>query len=353
MSKRPNGAGNVYRRKSGTWTARVVDHYKLGEDNVLRPVWKTKGGFRTKKDALLYLPTLISQKKNEHPPQELKKLFEMWKESYKNRVSAKTIEGYSHAFQHFSDYHYKKIDTISTTDLQNCIDKCQKGKRTKQLMKVIANLLCKFAMDDNQISRNPAANLYVGDDETTHYEPLTEEELEKIEKSGLEYADYVVALCYLGHRPAEFFALRKADYHEENGICYLIGGAKTAAGRGRAVTIPPKVLPIIKRRLAVPGTDLLFPRADRRTNGELAGTYSAMPVRYFNHLVWHPMMQKLRIEGKVPYATRHTYANKIKRVEGDEKDKARLMGHAQYSTTQEHYQTTNLEERNAITSQLG
>ena len=63
-------------------------------------------------------------------------------------------------------------------------------------------------------------------------------------------------------------------------------------------------------------------------------------------------MEKLGIVGKVPYATRHTYANKIKAVVGDEKDKAGLMGHASYDTTRKHYQTTSLPEAKAITDQI-
>lgn len=349
--KRPNGTGNAYRRGK-TWTARCVDHY-VPADNAdgFKPVWKTKGGFRTKKDAINYLPELIRSVRNEHPPAPFLEVFEAWKGSYTDRISAKTMEGYVSAFRHFEPLHYIRIDTISTTDLQRCITECKHGKRTKQLMKVIAGLVFKYAMDDSQIQRNPAENIYIGKDETTHYAPLTEEELARVEASGLPYSDYVVAMCYLGHRPAEFFALKKTDLHREGQICYLIGGIKTEAGKDRAVTIPPKIMPIIQRRLAVEGTDLLFPRQDKTRAGAPAG-FSEMPVRYFNKFVWHPLMDALGLEGRVPYATRHTYANKIKRATGDEKDKAGLMGHASYDTTRTHYQTTSLEEKAAITDQM-
>ena len=63
-------------------------------------------------------------------------------------------------------------------------------------------------------------------------------------------------------------------------------------------------------------------------------------------------MDSLGIVGKVPYATRHTYANKMKGISGDEKDKAGLMGHASYDTTRKHYQTTSLAEKKAITDQM-
>jgi len=353
-TKRPNGTGNVYPR-GNTWTARVVDHYtKVEADGIkyLRPVWKTKGGFKAKRDALNYLPTLKQETINEHPPVGFEENYKAWKAAYENRVSAKTMEGYAGAFKHYKKFHGVRIDRVSTVDLQSCIDSCTAGKRTKQLMKIVAGLVFKYAIDDNQITRNAAANLYIGDDETKHYEPLTEDELKRVAESGLPYADYVVAMCYLGHRPTEFFAFKKEDYHEEGETRYIVGGIKTEAGKNRAVTIPPKILPIIKARLEVEGTDLLFPRYDLNRKGKLTGTLSQMPERYFNKYVWKPMMDKLGIVGKVPYATRHTYANKMKGLTGDEKDKAALMGHASYDTTRKHYQSTSLEEQKRITDQM-
>lgn len=350
---RGNGQGSAFKRPDRNgWYARVVIGWKIvGEPPHSVPIYKTKGGFKTKKDAISYLPELQKATVTEHKPEAFIKNFEMWKEQYSKRVSDKTIEGYESAFKHFAALHYKRIDNLTANELQQCIDDCPHGKRTKSLMKGVASLVCKYAMDSNQIVKNPAENLYIGDDETTHYEPLSEEELAMIERSGLEYAEYIVAMCYLGHRPTEFWNFKKTDYYIEGDTHFLVGGIKTKAGKNRAVTIPPKILPIIKKRLSVEGTDLLFPRRDKNRKGEFTG-YSVMPERYFNKFIWKPMMDQLGIVGKVPYAARHTYANKMKRVSGDEKDKAALMGHASYETTRKHYQTTSLKEIKAITDQI-
>lgn len=359
-TKRPNGTGNVYPRGS-TWTARVVDHYEdvIDEDGTkrLRPVWKTKGGFKTKRDAINYIPTLVAETphNHDHPVRKFKENFEAWEAAYSTRVGKSTMSGYKSAFKHFSSLHNVSMDKISASDLQRCVDKCEFGKRIKQLMKITAGLVCKYAIDDQQITVNPAANIWTGNEETKHFEPLTDEEVTKVWESGLEYSDYVIAMCYLGHRPVELFAFKKEDLHcdeDENGnkTYYIVGGAKTTAGKTRAVTIPPKVLPILQARAEVPGTDWLFPRVRKDKDGN--PVYDQMPVSYFSKFVWKPMMEKLGIVGKVPYATRHTYANKIKHVSGDEKDKAGLMGHASYEITREHYQTTNLEDKKAITDQM-
>ena len=70
---------------------------------------------------------------------------------------------------------------------------------------------------------------------------------------------------------------------------------------------------------------------------------------YFRNMIFKPMMEKLGIEGhKVPYAARHTFSNKLKKVDGDDIDKAALMGHSNYTFTQTNYQDTNLDELAAL-----
>lgn len=347
MPKRANGTGNAYKR-GDTWTARVVDHWEPSPTSKsgLKPVWKTKGGFARKRDAQNYCADLIRQKRHDHPPKTFKANYDAWSAVYAQRVSTKTMEGYKQAFAHFAPLHYVKIDRISAVDLQKCIDDSGKGKRTRQLMKVTAGLVFKYAVDDDQVLKNCAQNLYIEDQETNHYEPLTDQEIDSIARSGEQYADYIVALCYLGHRPSEFFAFRKSDYYKADNVSYIKGGIKTEAGKSRIVPIPERIQPIIDRRIAVEGTDLLFPRYDH------GGTFSEMPTRYFNKFVWKPLMDKLGIVGKVPYSTRHTYSNKIKNISGSDKDKAQLMGHADYETTKKHYQSTSLAELKALSDQI-
>ena len=64
------------------------------------------------------------------------------------------------------------------------------------------------------------------------------------------------------------------------------------------------------------------------------------------------MMKRLGITDRVPYSTRHTYSNKIKGIEGADRDKADLMGHSSYELTKKVYQTTSIEDRKKITDKL-
>ena len=340
-----NGLGSAYKR-GNTWTAKAIIGWRIREsDGKKVPITKYQGGFASRKEAMAYIPTLLQ--KPVIKIQTFYEVYERWKIQHAERVDSVTMGCYTAAFRYFKDVHHQKITDVTAIKLQKCIDNCPNGKRTKQNMKAVAGLVMKYAIDDRQISVNAAQNLYIGNDPTTHHAPITEAELEIIRKAFYveRYAKYVYAMCYLGFRPTEFLTLKKDDYYVDKDTHFLVAGIKTDAGKDRAVTIPPKILPIIQERLAVEGTNLLFPR-DRN------GKYDVMSEDYFRDFIFKPMMERLGIKGRTPYSARHTYSNKIKRVKGADRDKAELMGHTDYELTKKVYQSTDLEERKKITDQL-
>ena len=62
-TKRGNGTGSVYRRND-KWVAEITRGYRE-ENGTMKRVISRKCGFRTKKEALDYLPTLAGQKKRD------------------------------------------------------------------------------------------------------------------------------------------------------------------------------------------------------------------------------------------------------------------------------------------------
>lgn len=338
IRRRGNGQGSVYRIGS-KWAAVVVLGWHEG-----KPVRVKRQGFRTKKEALEALPGLRARERRE--VESLAQIYERWKTQHEKRAGASTMACYTAAWKHFAGIQYMLVDQVVKSDLQDCINSCTAGKRTKQNMRTLAGLLMRFAMDEQEIARNPAENLWTGDDVTTHRSPITEEELKRIWQSGLPYSDYIVAMCYLGYRPGEFCGLRKDQMIEQDGIRYFRAGIKTEAGKDRAVTIPPVIWPIIEKQLSLE-SDYMFPVKQKRRD-----SWQRMSSAYFRENVFNPIMAALGIEGKVPYGARHTYSNKLKGIAGASRDKAELMGHADYSFTEKVYQTSDLESMRRITDQM-
>ena len=359
-----NGTGSAYQRPGQrTWTAEVVVGWRelppFSPDNPENkkqriPIKKTKGGFKTKNDALAYIPKLKNQRDESHLT--LQQVYEAWEPWYSPRVDPSTMAGYRAAYAYFKKLHETKITEISAGDLQACMDACPKGKRTHQNMKVVAGLIWKYAKSKHIVSQVESETLYTGRGRSVKREALTDIEVEKIRQAiGVyRYAEYIFCLCYLGYRPGEMLELRKDQVIEHKGRLFLVEGKKTDAGRNRTVPVHQKIDDIIRDRLMVPGTDLVFPqytfaKASKKAPVPLFTGFKQMSDNYFREMVFKPICAALGIaEGKVPYGARHTFSNKLKDAEGADIDKAALMGHSDYTFTQTKYQSTDLDELAAV-----
>ena len=356
-----NGTGTAYKRGSG-WTAEAVVGWRELPDDLMDPankkqrvpIKRTKGGFPTKAAALAYIPTLKNAK--DESILTLQQVYDAWEPWYSPRVDPSTMAGYRAAFAYYGSLYSRRIVTITAGDLQQCMDDCPRGKRTHQNMKVVAGLIWKYAKDKHIVSQVESENLYTGKGKSKKREALTDLEVEKIRQAiGADrYAEYIFCLCYLGFRPGEMLEIRKDQVIDHDGRLFISEGKKTEAGIGRTVPVHQRIESIIRERLYIPGTDLLFPqytfaKASRKRPVAHFTGFRQMSDNYFREMVFKPICARLGIaEGKVPYAARHTFSNKLKNAEGDDRDKAALIGHSDYTFTQTKYQSTDLDELAAV-----
>lgn len=333
---RGNGEGTVYKR-GATWTAcaTVYDPHRRS---------KTKGGFSTKREAYVYAQKLRRQLLGSERVEDdttFEQLYERWFPYYEPRVGKTTMDGHKSAFTWFRSIHGRPFVLVTAEDLQNCVDACPRGKRTKENMKSLAMQLCKFAGAIQLCDKNYAQYIYCGNEQEGTREALTLQEVAKVKEAveqGIPYADFVLCLIYTGFRPGEMLALKKSNYNEKDH--FFIGGGKTAAGTDRTVPVSPQIQPIIDRLMSKPG-EYVFSRDDG----------SQMTDSYFRRQCFYPLMRELGINGKVPYSCRHTFANLLKNVSGSDTDKAKLMGHADASMTK-YYQSADYESLRAIIDRI-
>ena len=347
---RGNGQGTAYRR-GRTWTAKVILRYEhiQNEDGTetLKAIPKTKGGFKTKTEALQYCEVMRKSPTKVESKESFRQIYERWLIFYESRIKETTMACYKAAFKYYKQIEHYRMVTITPEDLQKCVDECPKGRSTKDDMRTICSLVYKYAMQNGIVETNQAQFLFAGKEKKGKRPPFTTEELEMVRKAVGEYpyADYVYFLCYTGFRPNEFLMLKKDAYHEVelNGetVPLLIGGFKTEAGTDRIVTISPKVQGILKARMDTEG-EYIFPRID---DGMM------MDDEYFRRRCFVPLMEKLGITGKVPYSCRHTFADLLKKVYGSDTDKAELIGHADASMTK-YYQSADYASMKGITDAL-
>ena len=382
-SGRANGSGSVY-MVGKTWTASLVDGYSLTEEGKPKPNLFKRGGFKTKRDALNFIPVLQAAAQGKVKADErktlfdrcvalpldeavelakawsrrspladitFKELFERWEPFYEGRIAETTMVGYRAAFKHFSPIHNLPFAQLYVDEMQDCFDECKKGRRTKEVMKALAHLLYKYAVQLRLVDRDMAEFLYVGNERKGTRPALTAQHLSLIERylGKSMAADYTYCLCYTGFRPNEMLSLRKEAYHPDDDGGYFVGGFKTEAGTDRIVPVSPKIQPIIQRLMAS-DSPYIFPKPD----GKL------MDDGYFRDNLFYPLMANLGIQPMpseecpavyVPYSCRHTFATLMKNVSGADKDKTALMGHTNIVMTQ-HYQDTDMASLRAIINSL-
>ena len=340
--RRGNGEGTVYKRGK-TWTARIVTGWWVDDSLVAHPHLRTKGGFRTKKEALDYIPTL---RKGINPDQDItfQHLYERWVTMHEDKVGVATMKQYASAFKHFKPVWGLRFCDLGTDDLQSCLDDMEKGRRTKELMKSLAGSLYKYAASRKIVDHNYAQYLYVGKEKHGTHPAFTTKQIAlicKAAENGDARAVYTYCLIYLGFRPNEMLSLTRDAYHKEEGAEYLIGGGKTEAGTDRTVPISPKIKPYLYQ-LILKADPYIFPRED----GKL------MDDKWFRDRYFYPLLADLLIQPMpdkehpavlVPYSCRHTFANLLKNVEGANKDKASLIGHTDYAFTEKRYQSAEME----------
>lgn len=344
-TRRGNGLGTVYRR-GNTWVAEITRGYKM-EDGVERRVAAKKGGFKTKKEALEYLPQLRGQKKREKQI-TWRKLYELWLPTH--RASKSTIDCYRSAEIHFAAVDFLRLEDIEIDDLQECLDDCPKGKRTRQNMRTLCGLMYKYAIPRGYASLNMASYLVVTGESGVSRASFAPEQLETIRKAigVVPYADYIYCMCYLGFRPSEFLTLKIEDYNAKAKT--LTGGAKTEAGKNRVVTISPKIQPMIDGIVAGRTQGALF--CSRETG-------QAINYDYYRDAIFYPTLDRIGIANPVedgrhkysPHTCRHTFATLLKSVQAADKDKLELIGHTSAEMLR-YYQDVSVEDLRKITDAI-
>ena len=350
--RRSNGEGCVIKR-GRTYSIRITTGWEIRDGRAVQ-LFREKGGFRTQKAALEYLPAIREESRKPRGIDYSRILFDdlyhKFIERHEKRVTRSTLQCYTSAHKYYTDIYQIPFADLNTEDWQLCIDDCPRGIRTKQNMKALGTLMYKLAAELRVFGVNTDTNfaslVWLPADDSESRQPFTLKELQTIRagaSSGIPYADWVLAMCYTGFRPSEFLALTKNAFSLEQWT--LRGGAKTEAGKNRIVPVHPLIRPIISRRMLTPGEFLFSVHPDKATT-----------LNHFRQECFYPALDAMGIQpqprpgekpGRTPYSTRHTFATLMKGVPGADRDKAALMGHTSYEMTL-HYQHEDFESLRQI-----
>ena len=178
---RGNGQGSVYQLPSKKWIAVKTVGYELDESGRMKRLTRSKSGFRTKKEALDYLPKLDDSKAARTKGLTFIQIYDAWEPTH--RAGKSTMDCYSAAVKYYKPVWHSKLSDITVDDLQECIDECPKGKRTRENMKALAGLLYKYAIPRNLAALNLGQYLIVGEGESRNKDALPDDAVKLLEQN--------------------------------------------------------------------------------------------------------------------------------------------------------------------------
>ena len=323
---RPNGTGSIYKRGK-TWEVAVVTGYKLVDGKAV-PIRKTKGGFRTKKDAMEYVPELRHEKVRRVPT--VLNLMDQFRAAGFKKLSKSKRDAYEIAWRKLEDIYHCLIDQLTTADLQALVNE---KALTYYPARDIKNLLSKLyqqAMADQFVTTNLSDFLVLPDLEVKEKEAFTAEEITKLweDYDSNRWTGYILLMCYSGMMPGELLGAMKSHVDLENKrICGA--GRKTKVRKETPIVLADVIIPVVAELCeSTPGDKLICINKDN------------FYERYYETL------ERAGCRRLTPYSCRHTAATALALENVPPSVIQKVMRHAKFTTTQQyiHVDISSMQE---------
>lgn len=327
--KLPNGYGSVVKLKGSRrkpWAVRI-SYLQKQEDGTVKRKRKYLAYFAEQKSALAYLAdynngAVVKEHQKYSDSPTFAEMYEKWKRyrnSLKSKPGASTWKNYDIAFNMYAPIHSKKMISIRAQDLQDCITaKSSKSRTTVGNMRAIVRGMWSYAIN-NEFVENDITQYLVfefTDSDTPIHTRFTDSEITLLWNSlgVVNNVDVILIYIYTGCRPVELLDIESKDVHLSER--YMIGGAKTEAGRNRIIPIHEAIVPLIQYRL------------DQKRPYLITNKYGNHYTRaVYSNSNWGTVMNKLNLN-HAPHDCRYTFAALADNACMNETCKKLIMGHA-------------------------
>ena len=299
---RPNGAGTAFRRGK-TWTARVVIAWKLSDDGRHQAVYRTKGGFKTKREALDHC--VVLKQRDYKPKRAAPQLTDCWT-VYESGEFAKLSKSkqvaYRGAWKKLKDLHYRPVDQITVAELREVVAKNATTYYTARDCKTVLTRLFELAAADGWCSKDLPSFIVLpklNEKERQVFGDAEQLALWKLYESGDLRAAIPLLMICTGMMPGEMQRLKveniDLEAHRITGV-----GMKTKVRKESPVFLPNDTLPIVEDLIAhAQPSGYIWPRNEDKWYADYYAALEAAGCR--------------RLE---PYCCRHTTATRLAISEG-------------------------------------
>lgn len=328
--KRPNGAGTAFKRKN-TWTAQVTKYIYTDDSGKRKRKYQTKGGFKTKKEALAYLETLREAETRAVPT--LLELYSVYSKNDLPKLSKDKQTAYKKARERLEPIIGRKIDSLTTSDLQTVVNLQTSTFYTARDMKVLLSHLYKRAAADQFVNSNLAQYIVLPALEEKEATAFTQEEVNKMWTAyadGDTFIGYMLLMIYSGMMPSELFDCKKSMIDFDR--CEIFGcGRKTR--KGTTIVFAETVKPVVETLYNTSKTDMLCP---------------IYKTEWYD--AYHEATKRIGIRDLPPYSCRHTTGTEAAKLGLNASTIQRIMRHEKITTSQRYIHLGDSEVHNGLNS---
>jgi len=308
--RNPNGFGTVYKMHGNRRKPFIASVTIPLEDG--RKTRKAIGYYATRREALAALSEYHNQPYDLSAREvTVKEFFDKWlawRETRGKGIQA-TATYKSNFLNHCKPLFNKRFLDVQSIQIQQLVDAAPSPIIAERI-KTTWGMLYKYAALTGITTANAAAIVERPTrPKSTIHKPFTDDEIKSLWKTkDNPIARLALIYIYTGMRPSELLNIKREDVHIKER--YMIGGMKTAAGRGRTIPIAKKILPFIKE-LYASGDEYIYPL---RRYERLREKWIACPLDV--------------IQNHLPHDGRHTCATLLDNARIAKRTMQLILGHA-------------------------
>lgn len=336
--RRPNKSGSVYRlsgKRRRPYAVRIYKGVEIVNGKAVNK-YEYLGYFEKQKEALQFLekynmsPTTIAKQKEDASKHQFSEIYELWIDELGRRskpLSNQTYSSYQAAYNNLKPLHNRVFENILVEDLEEvALQNSSKSLSTISNIKTVLKGMYKTAIRHRYITDDISQLLILEhrDENARPHKPFSDEEIETLWRhKDIFIIKVTLILIYTGMRVRELLYARSEDVFMDDR--YLVGGLKTAAGKGRRIPISDKIIPLID------------------TTNEYLITYKGKPLHYQKAVVLlEEAMETLNMNHQF-HDTRHTCSTLMERANINMLHRKLILGHKSEDIT-DHYTHVSIEQ---------
>ncbi len=326
MERLPKGFGAVV-KLSGNRRNKYVVRIKTGvvlnkEKEKAYPEYKILGYVKSKKDGISLLERYHNDPYLFDNNLTFKEMYKKAFDEYIKDQSHSTILAYEASFKACPSLHNMIFKDIKVIHLQTAIDTCGKNYPTIRKIKIMFNVVYKYAMKYDLCSKDYSKFIDIArykdkNPNAADRNPFSKDDVKAIWTFADDrWYQIVLMLIYTGVRITELLELKKENINLEEQY-FDVTHSKTENGI-RRVPIADCVLPFFKEWYEYSQADTLL------------CTPEMNPFKYRNYYdsYWKPILEQINLSKFTPHCTRHTCISLLAEAKIEPTTIKKIVGHS-------------------------